>query len=168
MVKVTAITHRLLDICLAAAAVLLVCTIVRYAQSSSTPPLLKPGAKLAALSGAPSPQGTRHLVVAISTTCRFCSEEAPFYRTLVQATADRKDVAITFVLPQAPEESHRYLNQRGIAARDVRQIDANSLGIPGTPALILTDSQWRVQQSWMGALQPEQKRRVLEGIGGLQ
>ena len=95
--RITALTHRFLDIDLNVAAVLLTATTVRYIHAGPSPAAsqIKAGVRLDVLAdSSPSPFDKR-LIVAVSTNCRFCTEEAQFYRSLVLRQAS--DVAQSYL-----------------------------------------------------------------------
>src|SRR5437016_4057055 len=48
---------------------------------------------------------SRTLVFGLSTRCHFCSESAPFYKSLVSKVANKKDLHLVAVLPQPENES---------------------------------------------------------------
>src|SRR5205823_5879435 len=58
------------------------------------------------------------LLLALSTTCHFCSESAPFYQQLVNTKSDTQLIA---VLPQAVEEGRAYLARLGISVAEIKQ-----------------------------------------------
>lgn len=45
------------------------------------------------------------LVLALSSNCHFCTDSAPFYRTLLQ---NKKDTRVVAVLPQTVEDANQY------------------------------------------------------------
>lgn len=103
-------------------------------------------------------RNNRTLVLAISTTCHYCKDSIPFYQKLGAAGADVKMVA---VLPQPVTESQQYLNGAGVHVDDVRQVPLNTLGVRGTPTLLLVNDVGVVTDVWVGKLQPDQEAQVL-------
>jgi hypothetical protein len=104
----------------------------------------------------------RTLVLAISTTCHFCNESVPFFRTLGPAG---KDVKMLAVLPQPVNEARQYLSTAGVRVDDVRQAPLNTLGVRGTPTLLLVNDAGVVTDVWVGKLQPDQETQVLTALG---
>jgi len=107
-------------------------------------------------------KGTRTVVLALSTTCHFCSESAPFYQKLQQQKPN--DVRVIAVLPQPLEDSRNYLSKLGVSVSDVVQSSLASVGVSGTPTLLLVDNEGSVTGSWVGKLSDSEAARVIEQI----
>lgn len=101
------------------------------------------------------------LILAISSTCHFCSESAPFYKTLASNKGDTRIVA---VLPESVEEGRKYLSKLGVAVDDVKQVPLNEIGVSGTPSLVLVDNSGVVKNLWLGKLSVEKERIVLDAV----
>ena len=106
----------------------------------------------------------RTLLLTLSQGCHYCSASAPFYRRLTQETAGRKDVGLVAVLPQPVEDGRSYLSGLGVEVADVRQAPLDSLGVVGTPTLILVNKQGVVIDSWRGQLPPFKEEEVLNQL----
>lgn len=100
------------------------------------------------------------LVLALQKGCHFCSESAPFYQRLARA-ADAKGVKLVAALPQPPAEGHEYLDALAVPIADIRQAPLNSLGVSGTPTLILVNDKGEVAASWVGKLPSDKESDVL-------
>jgi hypothetical protein len=103
----------------------------------------------------------RTLVLAISTTCHFCKDSVPFYQKL---GAVEKDVKMVAVLPQPVTEAQKYFSDAGVHVDDVRQVPLNTLGVRGTPTLLLVNDAGVVTDVWVGKLQPDQEVQVLTAL----
>jgi thioredoxin-related protein len=101
----------------------------------------------------------RTLVLALSTQCHFCTDSAPFFQRIQKEAA--KSVKMLAVLPQAVEDSRKYLEGEGVHVDDVKQAQLSRIGVTGTPTLLLVDSTGKVADAWQGKLQPEQEAGVL-------
>ena len=112
-------------------------------------PSIEAGTKIS-LPGIDWSKSTRTVVLALSTTCHFCSESAPFYQELQQQKRD--DVRLVALFPQPVEESHAYLNRLRIGINDIVQSPLSSVGASGTPTLLLIDNRGAVVDSWVGKL----------------
>ena len=106
-------------------------------------------------------QSRQTLVLAISSGCHFCTESAPFYKTVVNS---KKDTRLVAILPQPVEEGKNYLETLGVAVDEVRQMPLDKLGVHGTPTLLLVDSVGSVKDSWVGKLPPEREAGVLKRL----
>lgn len=117
-----------------------------------------------ALPGVDWGKNGRTLLLVLQKGCHFCSESAPFYQRLVRETSGRPGLAVVAVLPQATDEAKQYLGELNVPVQDIRQVSLSSLGVSGTPTLLLVDSQGAVLQAWVGKLPAEQEADVLNKV----
>lgn len=101
------------------------------------------------------------LLLAVSTTCHFCTESAPFYQRLVKERGDTRLVAL---LPQTAGEGQSYLTKLGVNVDEVKQISPTAIGLRGTPTIILVDSQGRISNTWVGVLSQNSENEVLNQL----
>jgi thioredoxin-related protein len=106
----------------------------------------------------------RTLVLALSTSCHFCSESADFYRRLAKAGERGSATHLIAVLPQEENQGRRYLDGLGVKVDEVRQVSFDSLGIAGTPTLLLVNGDGDVIKSWVGKLPGEEENEVLNSV----
>jgi len=104
----------------------------------------------------------RTLVLAISTSCHFCTESAPFFRLLQQAS--NRQSKIVAVLPESVSESTAYLEKVGVQTDQVQQAAPGKIGIRGTPTMLLVDGRGTVTKIWVGKLDSEQQIEVLDTL----
>jgi thioredoxin-related protein len=109
-------------------------------------------------------QSPRHLVLVLQKGCHFCSESASFYQRLIPAVAKHSDMQLVAALPQSVSESKQYLNDLGVSINEVRQADLSSIGVRGTPTLLLVDRNGVVTDLWIGKLPPEKEQEVLSHL----
>lgn len=107
----------------------------------------------------------RTLLLVLSKGCHFCSESAPFYQRLVRDT-DGRGVQLVAVLPQDVNEGREYLNELGVTINEIKQSSLDSLGVGGTPTLILVNREGAVTDSWVGKLPPDKESEVLDRLQG--
>lgn len=102
------------------------------------------------------------LLLALSTTCHYCSESAAFYQ---QISKERNsNTRIIAVLPQPVDESKDYLNKHGVPVDDIKQIGLDSIGVSGTPTLIRVDNDGIVRNTWIGKLPKAEEAKVLSQL----
>ena len=128
------------------------------ASSASRRPSIQAGTKIT-LPGIDWSKSTRTVVLALSTTCHFCSESAPFYQKLQQQKPN--SVRLVAVLPEAVEDSRNYLNKLGVNVSDIVQGSLASVGVSSTPTLLLIDNQGSVIESWVGKLSDSEAASVI-------
>ena len=100
------------------------------------------------------------LVLAISSTCHFCTESAPFYRLIRTHT----HVHTIAVLPQTVEEGRNYLSNLGVQVDEVLQAPLSSMDVSGTPTLMLVSSNGTVIRKWIGKLPPDLEKEVMLSV----
>ena len=103
------------------------------------------------------------LVLALQTECHYCSESASFYQRLASEASARK-IPLVAVLPQTIEEGQNYLNSLKVPIDDIRQASLRSIGVQGTPAVLLVDSNGKVKASWLGKLPPNKESEALNSL----
>ncbi|HWF90553.1 MAG TPA: redoxin family protein [Pyrinomonadaceae bacterium] len=104
------------------------------------------------------------VVLALSDKCHFCTESAPFYQKLTQELAGRKNVRVVAVFPQDTNAAKQYLAGLNVPITAVAQATLDSLGVRGTPTLVIVDKSGTVQQSWVGRLTAERETEVFSRI----
>ncbi|SRR6266542_1900138 len=104
-------------------------------------------------------KGDQTLVLVLSTGCHFCTESASFYKAMTNAR--KGSTRLIAVLPQSIEAGRKYLGDLGIAVDDVRQARPDSLGVQGTPTLLLVNKDGVITSSWRGKLPPEKELEVM-------
>jgi len=83
----------------------------------------------------------------------------PFFHRLGEAGL--KTVA---VLPQPLAEARQYLDGAGVHVDELRQIPLNTLGVRGTPTMLLVNDAGVVVDVWVGKLPTEQENQVLAAL----
>ena len=101
------------------------------------------------------------LVIAISSTCHFCTESAAFYRDI----RTRTRVHTIAVLPQNVSEGRNYLSNLGVQVDEVLQAPLDSIDVSGTPTLMLVGRDGTVIRTWLGKLPPDLEKEVLLSVG---
>jgi thioredoxin-related protein len=104
------------------------------------------------------------LLLVLQQGCRFCSESAPFYQRLAREENEHRATRLIAVLPQDVNTSRQYLSELGVHIEEVRQVQAASLGIRGTPTLLLVNDEGVVTESWVGRLSADEEAEVIERL----
>jgi len=121
------------------------------------------GAKVS-LPGVDWSNNNQTLLLVLQKGCHFCTESAPFYQRLVREMAGRENIHLIAVLPQASDESKKYLDDLGVTIAEVKQAQLDSIGVHGTPTLILVNNQGVVITSWVGKLSADGEAEVLRRL----
>ena len=147
-------------------AILLCAVVVKKFFVASSPPRpteISAGTKVS-LPGVDWGGSRRTLVMVLQKGCHFCSESAPFYQRLVRETSGQTGLRLVAVLPQGPDEAKEYLSGLNVPVQDVRQAPPGSLGVSGTPTLLLVDHTGAVSDVWVGKLSPDKESEVLSRL----
>lgn len=104
------------------------------------------------------------VLLALSNKCHFCTESAPFYQKLTHELTDRKNVRVVAVFPQDVSEGKKYLDGLNVPITRVAQATLDSIGVRGTPTLVIVDKTGTVKQSWVGRLTAERESEVLSRV----
>jgi len=104
----------------------------------------------------------RTLILVLDKGCRFCLRSAPFYQKLLRESTERKELHVIAVFPHDVEEGKEYLKNIGVDIPDVRHATLQSLGVRGTPAVLLVNKQGIIQGLWMGQLPQDQESAVFK------
>ena len=102
------------------------------------------------------------LVMAVQSGCHFCTDSGPFYRELAKRQSANAKVKIVAILPQTVEDSRQYLSSLGVSINQIRQMSLGSIGVSGTPTLLLADSNGVVTDAWIGKLDGSKEAVVLD------
>jgi len=111
-----------------------------------------------ALPGVQFAPKSRTLLLAISTTCHFCKDSEPFYQQL--AMSNHGQVKVIAVLPQPLAEAHTYVQSSIAPSIQVVSSRLDSIGVTGTPTVLLLDGAGKVQQAWVGKLNEQSQKEV--------
>lgn len=105
------------------------------------------------------PRDRSSLLIVVSTECHFCRDSLPFYRELTART--RGKVQVVAVLPQAQPEARKFLGDAGIEADRIVTATPETLGVRGTPTVLLVDGSGKVKQVWEGQLDEAGQKNLL-------
>jgi len=105
------------------------------------------------------------VVVYLSTKCHFCTESSPFYQRLALAQA-KNNFKLIAVLPQNSDDAAKYLEANNIKVDRVLSSSLSSVGITGTPTLMLVSSSGVVFEFWRGKLDEKKEAAVLAKLAG--
>lgn len=144
--------------------VVAVVMIVTFAKDRNTPPAtvqqqLPPEIAIGQVPeiGSPPSDGSRMLVFALNTHCRYCTESAPLYQRLSKALKRKRDLQLVALFPQPVEQSRAYLKELRIDIGDVRQSGLSTIPVAGTQTLLLLNQSGKVEAKWAGKIEPNQR-----------
>ena len=104
------------------------------------------------------------MLVVLAQGCHFCSESAPFYQKLLQQTQKRGQTKMMAVFPQGSSGGQKYMQDMGVPVEEVKFASLDSIGVTGTPTLLLVNSEGVVTDIWVGQLAPDKEQEVLSRL----
>jgi hypothetical protein len=110
-------------------------------------------------------QSDKNLLLVLSAKCRFCDESVPFYQRLVKEAGHNSKARLIAAFPDAENENRRYLREKMIDIPEVRQVSPASIGLRGTPALLLIDKGGTIVEEWMGKLPTNVEDAIILRVG---
>jgi hypothetical protein len=120
------------------------------------------GTKLS-LSSIDFSQANRTILLALNTGCVFCTASAPFYQKLTQS-ASNSPIKLIAIMPQDIDTSTKYLNDLHVSPHQIVQIPLGTIGVTGTPTILVVDKSGLVLKAWRGKLTSTQESEVLNLI----
>jgi hypothetical protein len=129
-------------------------------QTNRRPNPIPPGTNVS-LEGVDWSKNGRTLLLALSSKCHFCTESAPFYQRLAR---ERSRARLIALVPHTVDEGKRYLEELKVDVDEVRQVPFGSLGVRGTPTIILVGDQGSTIKSWVGKLASNTEAEVLAAL----
>jgi hypothetical protein len=110
------------------------------------------------LPGVDFSQQRKTLLIVISTSCHFCRDSQPFYRQLAQTAGLKTHLVAVVPMPQSEAES--YVHSSIAPSLQVVSAPLDSMGVNGTPTLLLVDSHGKVEKAWIGILDDAGQKQV--------
>lgn len=105
------------------------------------------------------------VLLAVRSTCQYCTASMPFYKTLTaaieHASTNAKVVAVS---TDTEDVLKRYFEANGVEAPLLRSVGADELRISGTPTILLADRSGVVRKVWIGLLNDEEQRDVVSAV----
>ena len=120
------------------------------------------GDRLEPIGGLDISASPRTLVMAIQSSCRFCTESMPFYRSLAQKKGGA--IRLVVVAPDDPVIARKYVDSHGFAPNAIATSDLPRIHVGGTPTLLLINASGVIEKVWMGKLTPEREKEVLTEV----
>ncbi len=110
------------------------------------------------LAGVDFTRKDRTLLIAISSTCHYCKESEPFYRQLAQTPSTTTNLVAVLPMPQPAAES--YVHSSISSSLKAISSPLNTMGVSGTPTLLLVDRDGKVINAWVGKLDDVSQKQV--------
>jgi len=131
---------------------------------TNLPPAISLVGKKLSFDGIDRTKNQQTLLLVLQQGCRFCEESMPFYHRLIDELANQTKTHIIALLPHSNDENKRYLKDETLEIADVRQVSPLTLGVQGTPELLLLDDTGTIIEQWKGKLPPNQENDVISRL----
>lgn len=110
-------------------------------------------------------QNKKSLVFFLKKDCAYCTSSAPFYRQLIDE-ASKRNVKCLAVLPNTPQEAHKYLQYLELPIENVQTGSLAAYKISGTPTVLFVDDGGIVRSVWFGS-QPDREKEMHDKLVAL-
>lgn len=133
-------------------------------QHGSTEPSYRaaPGTRLALPASYDFTAHERTLILAIQEDCRYCEASMPFYKEITaRINGGCSGYGLVAVLPNPPAAADRFLSQYGLEIPRLANTRLLSLGVTGTPTVVLVDHEGTVLDVWVGELSRDGEQELL-------
>ena len=97
------------------------------------------------------------LVFALSTQCHYCNESAEFFKRTINIISKQPKAGFMAIFPQDENAARDYLSRQGVSIPRIRSLNPSSIGIRGTPTLLLVDRLGIIRRIWEGRVMPEKE-----------
>jgi len=116
------------------------------------------------------PEADYTLLMFLRSTCRYCTESMPFYRTLKNVRdGEAVSVRLAALSAEPREMLEGYLSEHKVAVDSTIALSPSEFSafrVRGTPTLILVDRKNVVRRVWIGLLDSAQQTQVLAAVEG--
>ena len=155
-------------------AAIVVTLYVRPSPAASPQPYQGPkpytvGERMSPLPGANMTAAPRTLFLALRHDCIYCHQNLPFYKTLIEGLEGQSSRQVQLVMITSDDKAtaQSYVETKGLSFAQIvptTEVALRDLRVPGTPTLILTDQQGRIEGVWIGRLDDARQREVLDKV----
>ncbi len=103
------------------------------------------------------------LVIYVRKGCGYCTKSMPFYKSLteIQPKINTKLVVVSI---DDTNTTKTYLAENGIEFNEIHQANLGSIGVTGTPTLLLLNNKGEVSNSWVGKLTSDEEKEVISQL----
>lgn len=137
-------------------------------QQTQSPAQVQAGVKLKGIPGVRLAPVGDTLLLAIRKGCHFCEDSMPFYKDLLELKSEDKiSIPIVAVLPDSPVIARKFVASHKLALPVAANVNLGTIGVTGTPTMILVGAKRTVQQVWVGEQNPTQQTGVIAELESL-
>jgi thiol-disulfide isomerase/thioredoxin len=106
-----------------------------------------------------------NVVLALRSDCRYCKASLPLYRQIVEvANQPGSHIAVQVVTEEDPARLREFLKSEGLGIAPIFHESLASLGVPGTPTILLADSGGTIKDELVGVLTKERAQALIRDL----
>ncbi len=107
----------------------------------------------------------RTVLLALSKDCKYCSQNAEFYRRLAASLVSESKTRLIAVFPERQQGAgEAYLKELKVPIREVLYLSLPSLGINSVPTLAILDQTGVVTDMWGGKFSPLEEQALISKL----
>jgi len=125
---------------------------------------LKRGMEMAKISGLDYDKAPRVLLLFLKSSCEYCLESLPSFRTVAERARASGHVRVVAVFPEGDREAAAFLKDGNVWSDQVLNADFHALKVRATPTIVVVDSQSRIKDFWIGAVSETTEKLILERL----
>lgn len=130
--------------------------------SQAAPARLAAGDRLGPIAGLDLTASPKTLVMAIQSSCHFCSESMAFYREL--SKQKNHGIRLAVVAPDDSATARQYVGSHGFTPDVIASSDLPAIHVGGTPTLLLVNTAGVIERVWIGKLSAAREKEVLAEV----
>ena len=109
------------------------------------------------------PTGVAGTVLFLSSACKYCVENGPFYGQL-SLTHRRSSGRLVAVFSSLDTNAEAFLQAHHIRVDKLMRLDGARVPVSGVPTMVTVRADGTVQQIWKGALRQTDHAKVLSSV----
>jgi peroxiredoxin len=136
----------------------------RSASATAQTTAFKIGDRAEELPGVRYQESTGTIVLYLRSTCSFCTNSMPFYRTLSERAGVSKGVRLVAVSPEDRSRLSDYIQAHQLRVDEA--VTFSGARVP-TPTLVLVDTTGVIRGAWVGQQEPSGENEIVRTIDEL-
>lgn len=134
-----------------------------FKPSTGNAELIKAGEKIS-LADLDSSQSEKSIFVALNPNCPFCTESAPFYRSIKESITQNREIRLVGLFSPEVTNEKDYVEKLGVGFDAIKKVSFDTLKIPSTPTVLVIGKDGTVLSVWRGKLPSEKEQEFLSQL----
>ncbi|HBB95785.1 MAG TPA: hypothetical protein DC054_10375 [Blastocatellia bacterium] len=106
------------------------------------------------------------LLMVLQEGCKYCEQSVPFYKSLHAQRSGSQPRMLT-VVPGEAASVTRYLSEQGVPTDGIINASLSDVNVSGTPTLLLVDNTGHIKNVWVGKLDANREKEVMQKAFGI-